>query len=79
MKEITMNRELSFEEAMKRLEEIVNYLESGNISLEQALEAYSEGVKLSLYCNNKLEEAEGKIIKIMNENNVFKEIEIERD
>ncbi|SHI92967.1 exodeoxyribonuclease VII small subunit [Lutispora thermophila] len=74
-----MNRELSFEEAMKRLEEIVNYLESGNISLEQALEAYSEGVKLSLYCNNKLEEAEGKIIKIMNENNVFKEIEIERD
>lgn len=74
-----MNKELSFENAMKRLEEIVDYLESGNISLEQALEAYSEGVKLSLYCNSKLEEAEGKMIKIMNENNVFKEIEIERD
>jgi len=71
-----MNNELSFEKAMKRLEEIVNILESGNLSLEQALEAYNEGVKLSLYCNNKLEEAEGKMIKIINENNSYKEIEM---
>jgi len=74
-----MNNDLSFEKAMKRLEEIVNILESGNLSLEQALEAYNEGVKLSLYCNTKLEEAEGKMIKIINENNYYKEIEMENE
>ena len=57
-----MSSELSFEKAMERLEEIVNHLESGDLSLEQALEVYEEGVKLSLYCDTKLNEAEGKII-----------------
>jgi len=70
-----MNNEMSFEKAMERLEEIVNSLEKGDLSLEQALEAYNEGVKLSMYCNDKLEEAEGKMVKIVNENNTYKEIE----
>lgn len=74
-----MNKELSFEKAMERLEEIVNHLENGNLSLEQALKAYNEGVKLSLFCNNKLEEAEGKMIKIVNENNAYKEIDMDKE
>ncbi|MGI5998660.1 MAG: exodeoxyribonuclease VII small subunit [Lutispora sp.] len=74
-----MNNELSFEKAIKRLEEIVSILESGDLSLEQALEAYSEGVKLSSYCNTKLEEAEGKMIKIINENRDYKEIEMDNE
>ncbi|HHY77480.1 MAG TPA: exodeoxyribonuclease VII small subunit [Clostridiales bacterium] len=74
-----MNSELSFEKAMERLEEIVNQLESGNLSLEQAIEIYNEGVKLSLYCDAKLNEAEGKIMKISYENNTYKEIEISKE
>jgi len=74
-----MNSELSFEKAMERLEEIVNQLESGNLSLEQAIEIYNEGVKLSLYCDAKLNEAEGKIMKISYENNTDKEIEISKE
>lgn len=74
-----MNNELSFEKAMERLDEIVNQLESGNLSLDQALEAYSEGVRLSLYCNNKLEEAEGKMVKIANDNKNYEEIDMNKE
>lgn len=74
-----MNNELSFEKAMERLEEIVNCLENGKLSLEEALETYSEGVKLSQYCNMRLEEAEGKMVKIINENNIYKEINLDNE
>lgn len=74
-----MNNELSFEKAMERLEEIVNCLENGKLSLEEALETYNEGVKLSQYCNIRLEEAEGRMIKIINENNTYKEIDLDNE
>jgi len=61
-----MKKELSFENALKRLEEIVGTLESGNITLEESLKAYQEGVMLSKLCNEKLKEAEGKVMKIIN-------------
>ncbi len=61
-----MKKELSFENALKRLEEIVGTLESGNITLEESLIVYQEGVMLSKLCNDKLKEAEGKVMKIIN-------------
>ena len=51
----------SFEEAMKRLEEIVQKLEKGDLPLEEAMGAYTEGVNLVRQCHEKLEEAEKKI------------------
>ena len=50
-----------FESALKTLEEIVAQLESGDLSLDRALELFEEGVKLSRFCNAKLEEAERKV------------------
>ncbi|MBN2370153.1 MAG: exodeoxyribonuclease VII small subunit [Vicinamibacteria bacterium] len=50
-----------FEDALKRLEEIVARLEKGELPLEESLGLYEEGVKLSRLCHAKLEEAEGKI------------------
>lgn len=50
-----------FEDALKRLETIVEALEDGDLSLEQSLERYEQGVGLSKYCHNKLEEAEKRI------------------
>src|SRR3989338_4544475 len=56
-----MSEELKFEKAMEKLEKIVQDLESGEISLEEALKRYEEGVKLSRACQAKLAEAEKKI------------------
>ncbi|MEO3944399.1 exodeoxyribonuclease VII small subunit [Gorillibacterium sp. CAU 1737] len=59
---------LSFEEAMQRLEEIVSRLESGDVPLEQAIEWFQEGMKLSHLCGQKLEQVERKIEMLVSEN-----------
>jgi len=51
----------SFEKALKRLEEIVNKLESGDLPLDESLKIFEEGVKLSRFCTKKLDEAERKV------------------
>jgi exodeoxyribonuclease VII small subunit len=53
--------EIKFEEGLKRLEKIVDELEAGNIPLEEALEKYEEGIKLSKLCAKKLEEAKKRV------------------
>lgn len=63
-----MNENFSFEQALKRLEEIVETLEAGNISLEESIKIYQEGITLSKQCSGMLEEAEGKVMAIMNRN-----------
>jgi exodeoxyribonuclease VII small subunit len=50
-----------FEQALKRLEEIVAELEKGELALERALQLFEEGVKISRMCGEKLEEAERKV------------------
>jgi len=46
---------------MKRLEAIVQQLESGDLTLDEALKKFQEGVKLSKFCSNKLDETEKKV------------------
>ncbi len=53
--------EPKFEEALKKLEKIVEGLEGGDASLEEALKKYEEGVKLVKICHKKLEQAKKKI------------------
>ncbi len=50
-----------FEEALNKLEKIVSKLEDGDITLEESLKLFEEGIRLSRFCNQKLEEAEKKI------------------
>ena len=52
---------VSFEKALKELEEIVHKLESGDLGLEDSLRLFEEGIKLSRFCSKKLEMAERKI------------------
>jgi exodeoxyribonuclease VII small subunit len=52
---------LKFEDALKKLEEIVQKLERGELSLEESLTCYEEGIRLSRLCHTKLEEAERRI------------------
>ena len=51
----------SFEDALKRLEEIVQRMESGDLTLENSLGLFEEGVRLTRVCSQRLDEAEKKI------------------
>lgn len=55
---------LNFEDALKRLEEIVRKLESGDVPLDQSIELYSEGERLRGLCQQRLEAAQARIEKI---------------
>jgi exodeoxyribonuclease VII small subunit len=53
--------EIKFEEALKKLEKIVEDLENGDLSLDEALKKYQEGIELSRTCSSKLDSAKKKI------------------
>jgi exodeoxyribonuclease VII small subunit len=57
----------NFEKSMKRLEEIVQGLEEGDLSLEESLRVFEEGMQLIKFCSNKLEEAEKKVTLLVEE------------
>ena len=53
--------DFNFEEALKKLEDEVKRLESGNMSLDESISSFEEAVKLVRICNEKLEQAERKV------------------
>lgn len=55
---------LNFEAALVRLEEITRVLESGSVSLDDSLKLFEEGVGLVRFCNEKLENAKLKVLKV---------------
>ena len=61
---------LTFEEAMKELEKLVDSLDKGNISLDEAIAAYDRGSQLKDYCQKKLQEAKMKVETINLSDNV---------
>ena len=69
MKEEDMN----FEDAMKSLEKIANELENGELSLEQSVDKFEEGIKISKKCNEILEKAEKKISILIKNGDEIKE------
>ena len=56
-----INKEMTFETAMTRLEEIVRQLEGGKATLDESLTLYEEGIALVKLCSGRLDEAEQKI------------------
>ena len=72
-------KELSFEKALDRLEEIVGLLESGENPLEKSLDLFEEGVKLVKLCNSKLECVENSIKILMNNDGELVEKDFELD
>ena len=57
-------KKLNFEQAMKRLEDIVTALERGEVPLEEALALFEEGSKLLRQCTGMLDKAEQKVTKL---------------
>ena len=62
-----LEERLSYEEALRRLEEIAGRLESEEIPLEEALAGFKEGVRLSRYCREKLAEIEFQVEYLLKE------------
>ena len=59
------NNEVSFEDKMKRLEEIATELEKGDLDLDASVTKFEEGMKISKECNEVLEKAEKKITMLI--------------
>ncbi len=61
----------TFENALKRLEEIVSELEKGNLSLEDSMKIFEEGVEITEFCTAKLDETEKKIKTLVKKDDGF--------
>lgn len=68
--------EKTFEQAILELEKIVKDLESGNASLDESIEKYTEGMRLAKVCGDKLNDATLKINKILKEDGKLEDFEI---
>lgn len=69
-------KELTFEENLVKLEEIVKKLESGETPLDEAIDKFTEAMKLAEVCDKKLKNAEEKISKIVNKDGKLEDFEI---
>ncbi|MFS0635936.1 exodeoxyribonuclease VII small subunit [Mesobacillus foraminis] len=58
-------KELTFEQAMEKLEDIVEKLEEGDVPLEEAISFYKEGMELSKLCHNKLKHVETQLTQVL--------------
>ncbi len=70
-------KKVNFEENIKKLEEIVRELESGNVPLDSALEKFNEAYKLSRECDNKLKEVTESVNKILNKDGTLSEFKLD--
>lgn len=60
-----------FEQSLGKLETLVNQMEQGDLSLDDALSAFEEGVKLTRDCQNILDQAEQKVRTLVEKNDAF--------
>ena len=76
--EIDVSSPESFESAMGQLETLVSKMESGDLSLEESLEAFEKGVHLTRFCQDQLQKAELKIQELNSKGEII-EIDQEND
>lgn len=71
-KSLTSGAKVSFEDSLNRLEQIVQKLEEGELSLDESLKLFEEGIEISRACTKKLSEAEKKVEKLIKMGQKFK-------
>jgi len=69
-------KELSFEDKIRELEDIVKELESGEVNLDEAIEKYTKAMKLAKECSDRLNSATEKVNKILKENGELVDFEV---
>lgn len=70
-------KELSFEENLNKLEEIVKKLESGEVPLDNAIAEFTEAMNLAKLCDEKLKTAEEAITKLVNKDGTITDFKVE--
>ena len=66
-----------FEVALEELEELVSSMEDGKLSLEESLQAFEKGIKLTRECQNALKNAEQKVQVLLNENGDTEQLDLD--
>ena len=67
----------TFENALEKLEDITRELEEGDLSLEESLKHFDEGVKLAEYCNGKLSDAQKKVEILLKKEDAIEPVDFE--
>lgn len=70
-------KELSFEESLEKLEEIVKKLEVGDVALDDAINEFNNAMKLAKVCDEKLKKAEEAITKLVKDNGEVVDFQVE--
>jgi exodeoxyribonuclease VII small subunit len=76
---VALEKKLSFEEAMNKLEQIVDRLEEGDVPLEEAILFYKEGMELSKLCHDKLKNVEEQLTQIITEDGRTENFSVEEE
>ncbi|MGG3560962.1 exodeoxyribonuclease VII small subunit [Neobacillus rhizosphaerae] len=76
---MTNEKKLTFEDAMTKLEQIVDKLEEGDVPLEEAILFYKEGMELSKLCHDKLKSVEEQLTQIITEDGRKENFSIEEE
>jgi exodeoxyribonuclease VII small subunit len=71
VEKISKFQSLSFEEAFKKLEQIADRLENGDITLDESMDVFEEGMALIKVCNERLEKAETRLKKLIKDEDGF--------
>lgn len=66
----------NFEEALEELEKLVSSMEEGELSLEESLQAFEKGIKLTRECQSALKKAEQKVQVLMDENGSTEDLDL---
>ena len=74
-----MEKEIKFEEAINKLEQIATELESGKLDLDDSVKKFENGMKLSKQCSKMLEDAEKKITILIQNQDEIEEENFEQD
>ncbi|SDY56639.1 exodeoxyribonuclease VII small subunit [Evansella caseinilytica] len=61
------NSSLTFEQAMEKLEKVVGKLEQGDVPLEEAIAMFQEGMKLSKFCHERLQQVDKQMAQVLTE------------
>lgn len=72
------NDTIRFEEAMTKLEKVVNQLETGDVPLEDAIKLYKEGMELSAICQKKLQHAEKQLMSMIDEKGQVESFDLQK-
>ena len=72
-------KNINFEKTLDQLEELVEDMEHGDLSLEESLKAFEKGIKLTRDCQEALNQAEQKVQMLVEENNQLSTVDFDED